>query len=177
VLFQESDVATFPHTVLVDSNEIAHGQHYTFANLRADRRRGGGGSLTVLWKPTNLLWGDYSLAGFETQAVVERKTLADLFGTLTHGRERFAAEMEALSHYLFAAVVVEANEEDIWRRPPSQASSKSIHRTVIAYRVRYPVQWVFAAGREFAEKVTFRLLERFWLEQIPECERKRLRYK
>jgi ERCC4-type nuclease len=177
VLSQESDVATFPHTVLVDSNEIAHGQHYTFANLRADRRRGGGGFLTVLWQPANLLWGDYSLAGFEKQAVIERKTLADLFGTLTHGRERFAEEMEAIAQYSFAAVVVEANEEDIWRRPPSQASSKSIHRTVIAYRVRYPVQWVFAADREFAEKTSFRLLERFWLEQIPEVDRKRLRYK
>jgi ERCC4-type nuclease len=165
--------ATFPLTVLVDSNEVAHGREYRFENLAADAKDGGG-QLGVRVRSHNLLWGDYSLDGFELAAVVERKTLGDLFGTLTEGRDRFEEEMRALAAYRFAAVVVEAHETDIFTRPPSQASPKSIHRTVCAFRVRYrPVQWCFAGERVFAEKLTFRLLERCFLETIPEKERKR----
>ncbi|CAM2070254.1 ERCC4 domain-containing protein [Sulfidibacter corallicola] len=56
--------------------------------------------------------GDYSLAGHETEVAVERKSLADLLGTLTRGRRRFKAELKRLATYRFAAVVVEANFRD-----------------------------------------------------------------
>lgn len=175
--------AVFPITVLVDTNEVQHGFPYAFAALCADEtRHPGGGPLTVRTEPCNLTWGDYSLEGFGDSLTVERKTLPDLFSTVTHGRERFVAEMEALATYQHAFVVVEAHEDDIFLRPPSGSPGggpdpKSVHRSVLAFRVRYrTVQWVFAGSRAFGEKVTFRLLEKAWEETFPKKERRKIRY-
>jgi ERCC4-type nuclease len=43
--------------------------------------------------------------GFADQIAVERKSLADLFGTLGQGRERFERELVRLSAHQYAAVV------------------------------------------------------------------------
>lgn len=169
--------AVFPLAVLVDSNEISHGWPYTFEKMKADEtRHKGGGPLLVKTATFNLKWGDYSLEGFQDQIAVERKTLSDLFRTVTEGRDRFVAELEALSDYAFAAVVVEAHEDDIFRRPPTDARPKDVHRSVLAFRARYRVQWCFLADRDFSEKTTFRLLERAYLETLSRSEQKRFRY-
>jgi hypothetical protein len=83
---------------------------FAFEGLRCDAADGGG-PLTVPTVRGTLKSGDYSLKGHETRVAVERKSLADLFGTLGKGRERFERELARLSTYRFAAVVVEGD----WR--------------------------------------------------------------
>ena len=103
-----------PFTVAVSSNETAHGSAYRFDNIPAREIQGGG----VLYVPTTskyLVTGDYSIEGLEDRVCVERKTLEDLFGTLGKGRERFALEFERMAVMEHAAVVIEANWQEICR--------------------------------------------------------------
>ena len=52
--------------------------------------------------------GDYSVYGFVSEIAVERKSVDDLIGCLTHDRERFTAELQRLRGYASALLVVEA---------------------------------------------------------------------
>lgn len=136
---------------------------YTFDGLRADAREGGG-PLAVPVKVATLASGDYSLEGFETRIAVERKSLADLFGTIGQGRERFERELARLNEFEFAAVVVEAEWSEILSGGPihSKLSPKTVFRSVNAWEQRYTrVHWHFLPGRDIAEVKTFRVLERF----------------
>jgi ERCC4-type nuclease len=154
----------FPATVLIDQREQLP---YTFADIPADAEAGGG-----VWQvPTQaarLDAGDYSLDGHATRIAVERKSLADLFGTVGQGRVRFIAELERLNEFPFAAVVIEADWSAIVNDPPrfSRLSPRTVYRSVIAWQQRYPrVHWWTVPDREWAEVTTFRIFERFLKEQ------------
>lgn len=72
------DGAFFRGAIVVDTREQTP---YEFATMVCDKADGGG----PLYVPTlraGLPTGDYSLAGYEDMVAVERKSLADLFGTL-----------------------------------------------------------------------------------------------
>ena len=108
--------------------------------------------------------GDYSLEGYETRIAIERKSKADAYGTFGKGRNRFERELERLSHYEFAAVVIESEWLDLIRHPParSRLNPKTIFVSVIAWCQRFDVHFFTVPNRAFAEKLTYRLLERFW---------------
>jgi DNA excision repair protein ERCC-4 len=154
----------FPGVVLVDTREQLP---YLFDAIRADKREGGG-VLAVPTRVEGLPSGDYSLDGFADRVAVERKSPADLFGTLGKGRERFDRELARLADMEFAAVVVEAEWTEIVNNPParSQLPPRTVFRSVLAWQQRYPrVHWWTVPGRAMGEVVTFRILERFHREQ------------
>lgn len=139
---------------------------YTFAGLKSDAVDGGH-VMTVRTERRTLKSGDYSLAGFETRVAVERKSLADLFGTIGQGRDRFERELERLSEYEFATVMIESTWPEILSAPPvhSKLPPKTVLRSAIAWQQRYPnVHWFTAGTRRTAEAITLRILERFWKE-------------
>lgn len=82
-------------TIIVDSREQ---QGYSF-------------SLPTIKK--KLEAGDYSIAGFEEQVAVERKSLPDFVHTIIRERKRFYKELQRLSTYTAACIVVEANFRDL----------------------------------------------------------------
>ena len=84
-------MTTAPLTILVDTREQ---RPLTFSS-----------DVTVV--RATLQEGDYSVAGLEGRVAWERKSVADLVGSLTHGRDRFFAELDRLREYLFAGVIVE----------------------------------------------------------------------
>lgn len=152
---------TCPFTVVIDSREQAP---YSFTGLAADADK----DYKPLVVPTTiagLATGDYSIAGFESRISVERKSLSDLFSTLGQGRERFEREFHRLNEMEFAALVIEADWPTIFHHPPpnSRLMPKTIYRTRIDWEQDYPrVHWHLCGTRSFAEKTTFRILERFW---------------
>lgn len=157
----------FPCTVLVDTREQLP---FAFDAIPADATAGGG-----LWRVRTdrlaLPSGDYSLDGYAAAVAVERKSLADLFGTVGQGRERFVRELERLADMTFAAVVVEAEWSAVFTAPPGFTGlpPKTVFRSVLAWQQRFPrVHWWFCPDRDFAEVCTFRILERFVKEQA-EC--------
>ena len=118
-----------------------------------------------------LTTGDYSLAGYTDQIAIERKSLADCYSTFGQGRARFQRELERAINFKFFAVVIEADLHTIVKRPParSRMNPKSIISSIAAWAIRFHVHFWTCPDREFAERYTFRLLERFWLDRDHEA--------
>jgi ERCC4-type nuclease len=88
--------------------------------------------------------GDYSIAGFSDRVRVERKSLSDLVGSITVGRERFVAECQRLTAYQFRALVIEATIEDVEAHAyRSETLPKSVLGSVFSLFVDYglPAFW------------------------------------
>jgi len=122
-----------------------------------------------------LATGDYSLKRFETLITIERKSLSDAFGTFGKGRARFERELLRMTAFQFAAVIVEADWQTIVRHPPtrSRLDPKTVVASIAAWAIRHRVHFWTCPNRAFAEKFTFRLLERFWKDREKEAAAKR----
>jgi ERCC4-type nuclease len=98
--------------------------------------------------------------------VVERKSLSDLYSTLSSGRDRFEREWQRMAMYGHACLVIEADWSAIVTpndhlRRPSELNPKSVAATLIAWGQRYGVHVHALPNRQFAEMFTFRILERW----------------
>ncbi|TXH18015.1 MAG: hypothetical protein E6R03_02915 [Hyphomicrobiaceae bacterium] len=155
-----------PFTVIIDTREQAP---YQFRTFKADaKHKTPSGIVRDLFIPVEiatLKTADYSIKGFESEIAIERKSLTDLFGTLGSGRERFERELERLSEFQIAHVVIEASWETVLCKPPERAklSPKSVFRSINAWEQEFPtIHWQFMGMKAIAEHKTFRILERFW---------------
>lgn len=156
---------TCPFTVVVDTREQAAFQFVGFTHESGNRRR----SLIVPTMRATLTTGDYSIFGHPGISI-ERKSKADLYGSIVK-RENFIGRLERMSELAYSAVVIESEWSDILTNPPiyTKYKPKSLSRTIIAFSIRYPsVQWWFMPGRQAAEGITFRLLQRYYLDRTAE---------
>lgn len=114
------------------------------------------------------LWvGDYSLAGLELEVSCERKSLEDLIGCLTKGRERFERELMRSAYLRSFAVIVE--QEAGWIQKGhyrSQLNPKAAWASVLAFSARYRVPFWFCRDRAEAEKITYDLLRHFLNQRL-----------
>jgi hypothetical protein len=150
-----------PYVVVIDTREQTP---FLFQGMRTDARDGGR-PLVVRTVTRGIPSGDYSLEGYEGQVAVERKSLADLYNTISQNRERFVRELERLDAMEFAAVVIEASWQRIICEPPtySKLPPKIVFRSVIAWQQKYRrVHWWPTEGRRLAETATLRIMEYFW---------------
>ena len=91
--------------------------------------------------------GDYSIEGLEHRFSCERKSISDLVGSLTSGRERFERELHRLRGFDFARLLIVGTEADIVNhRYRSKASPKSILHSLYAFEARYGVPFVFGGS-------------------------------
>jgi len=143
-------------TIIIDSREQ---RPFTFQNIKPDPPE------TVI---QGLSTGDYSVIGLENNVCVERKSMADLFGSVGKGRARFEREMQRLSAFDYAAIVVESDIQKWFMNPPvrSKMNPKSVFRTVIAWSQRYNVHIWPMWDRQAAEKITYLILKRFYDDLI-----------
>lgn len=173
-----------PFTIIQDSNEQSP---YTFTGIpvdgdRHDRKWVVPVEVKPLYKTgTRLIeidgvqyskgLADYSIKGFEEQIQIERKSLSDFFSTLGSRRDSFEAEIKRLNECEFAAVVIEAELSQMASEPPREMSVKTVYRTMISWRTRYPrVHWITVPGRRFAEVATYYTLFRWWQKKQGEID-------
>jgi len=106
--------------------------------------------------------GDYSLEGMEQRVAVERKTLPDLVQTVIRERERFRRELQLLSGYEAACVVVEAQLPDaLAGRYRSGAHPSSVFGAVVSIILDHGVPVFFCGNRPCARQFTEAYLLRF----------------
>lgn len=109
--------------------------------------------------------GDYSLQGFEDKIAVERKTLDDLVGCLTKGRDRFERELERSRSLDYFVVLVEAGYSQLvlgdYR---SRLNTKSAIESISAFEIRYGTHFLFAGNQELAARKAESLLLKYWRE-------------
>lgn len=152
-----------PFRVLVDTREQ---RPFTFSGTW-DSPLARGKLITIETIRATVPIGDYSIEGMTDRIGIERKSKEDIYGSIAQRRANFVERLERMSKIDFAAVVVEAEWAELLSDPPrhTQYRPKSLSRTILAWMTRYPVHWIMAPSREHAEKFTFRLLERFWIDQ------------
>jgi len=107
--------------------------------------------------------GDYSLPSFQDRISLERKELNDLISCLMgSNRARFERELQRLSHYDVAAVVIEASFQDVadglYR---SDMLPHSALQSIMSFQVRYRVPFVWCGSRQAAEYFTYWTLQKF----------------
>lgn len=110
--------------------------------------------------------GDYSLKTYDKLITCERKSKADLFSSLSQGRERLEREFQRMQDggFEIAHFICECDWREVIEEPPphTKFSGKSIFRTMTSWVHKYPrVHWHMCPGRAFAERTCFRLLQKF----------------
>jgi len=109
--------------------------------------------------------GDYSLLNHETRFCIERKSLPDLFQTLSRGRKRFKAEFLRMQEMAGACLVIEADSfYDIFKFSQnnrySKMNPKSIWHTLLAWGICYKIPVYFIGiKRDVAEKNIYNILK------------------
>lgn len=110
--------------------------------------------------------GDYSILGFERRFVVERKSLSDLIGSLTHDRERFFVELDRMAHVQTAILLIEGDRDQIEMHSyRSQATPQSLLASLDAIFVRTPVKIEWAGTAENAAR-RLETFVRLWVHGI-----------
>jgi ERCC4-type nuclease len=113
---------------------------------------------------TTLKSGDYSLEGFETMLAVERKNHSDAWGCLTEGRKRFERCLERLSLMDRAAIVIESSMAEFVIPPPQikRVNAATAMGSYISWSTKYRIPVYFAENRQWAERVTLRILAAYY---------------
>ena len=92
--------------------------------------------------------GDYSVSTFEDRFTVERKSIADLVGSVTHDRNRFERELARMRGYDFRRLLIVGTLAQVEAHEyRSQAEPKAVIASVCTFEVRYqlPVYWAPSA--------------------------------
>ncbi len=119
---------------------------------------------------STLQTGDYSVRGLEEVFAVERKSMADLVGSLTRERARFMREMHRLRGFQFARLLVVGTEMELMQMVSmGRANLAQVEHSLLAISIRYGVPavrvdtpergalivetWAWAAWRDACAKV------------------------
>jgi DNA excision repair protein ERCC-4 len=115
--------------------------------------------------------GDYSIAGLQDRVAIERKSMSDLVGSLTHGRDRFERELARGRSLEYFAVVVEGSARAVLRGEygRSQANPAAIWESIAAFNARY-CPFHFLGDRATAAKWTESVLLKFAKEHVKAVE-------
>ena len=123
--------------------------------------------------------GDYTVAGYESEFAVERKTLDDLARSLGTDRERFENEIQRAvdANMDHLEVVIEAPEWYVADYAGTKSSPKyysdiypnSILGTISAWSDRYDaLGFTWADNREGGKAETLRLLDKWYIKRVME---------
>lgn len=117
---------------------------------------------TLSSKRGTLTSGDYSVQGLEHDIAIERKSIPDLCGSLTRGRERFERELHRLRGFEFARVLIVGSPHEV----QTQASnSKAVFSSISAFEARYKVPFIWEPNPELAARLVERWAWFFWRER------------
>ena len=106
--------------------------------------------------------GDYSILGLEHDFAVERKSIPDLCGSLTRGRERFERELHRLRGFSFARVIIVGSPHEV---QATAFNAKAIFSSISAFEARYGIPFVWEPSPELAARLMERWVWFFWRDR------------
>lgn len=110
-----------------------------------------------------LATGDYTISGIDDRIVLERKSLDDAVQSFIHNWIRFKKELIRLSAYDAAAIVIEANLEDIaTHQYQSGVTPASIIGKANAIFLDHGIPVFFWGNHDLAGRMAARLLTKAW---------------
>ena len=117
--------------------------------------------------------GDYSIEGIEESFSIERKSIADLVGSLTSGRDRFMNELHRLRGFRFRRLLVVGSRSEIENGEyRSKARPRSILASLAAVEVRFDIPIIFEATPEQAALRIEKWAWWMWRESLKPVEAK-----
>lgn len=99
--------------------------------------------------------GDYSVAGLEEEFAVERKSVADLVGSVTRDRDRFSRELHRLRGFRWKYLLIVGTEMEL-ARLAAQGRVKNplqVKNSILAFSTRYGLQSVWVDNPDAAAHV------------------------
>ena len=117
--------------------------------------------------------GDYSLQGYESQLCFERKSVADLVGTLIGGHERFLREMERMKDFEIKYILVEQSAGAVYRYCSKlgwEYKFDTIMQSLLAYAYHYHVRVRFCKDRKDMVEYIVKKSKEFLKEKATQCE-------
>jgi ERCC4-type nuclease len=97
--------------------------------------------------------GDYTILGIDQSVAIERKSLEDYLGSITHGRDRFFRELERLRKIYYRAIIVEASYADVlaakWDR---KVTAEQVIGTTMTIQCHYGIPVMWLGDRETAQR-------------------------
>lgn len=113
--------------------------------------------------------GDYTLAGFENEIIIERKTIPDLVNSVIQERKDFISKCEKLSKFKNKCLVIEGSLASL--KTPyevSQAHPNAVLGSLIAAQERWHIPLYFLDDFVLAEEFVASMLSKYhayrWLE-------------
>lgn len=107
--------------------------------------------------------GDYSIKGYESKVMIERKTIGDLWNTLGRDWDRFLRELDRAKDHKIKFLIIEANLADLDRGfSYSKVPPENIHAKLISLQVKHNVHVIFAGRIDKAREYTRRLLAKLF---------------
>lgn len=174
---------TLPFEILIDDRERAGG--WRFLNLRGDSRDNYR-PLVVSTFELHLETADYVVTDEEPGGVtgrgcyIERKSHADVIGSIGRGHDRLRREHERLAALVAAGstayVIVESDLGRIVADCEAGAcglSANAILGVVASWTQRYGVHWLFASTRGLAEQLALKIFRQWWAERAADATRER----
>ena len=109
-----------------------------------------------------LTTGDYSLKGASHLIAIERKTIDDLIGCLTTGRDRFERELHRGRALDYFAIVIETTLADLSNgRYRSEMKPRAAIQSLLTFSIRYSLPIFFVENRRYGARVTESLLLKY----------------
>jgi len=127
-----------------------------------------------LWKTNTVVKkldvGDYSIEGYEDKISVERKSLADLYGTLGSGHKRFKAELQRAESYEYFGIVVDGSFTSAYKKDfPGSYHSKMkgfvITAIIFTLHVKYKIPIFFAQDRTESKQIIKHIFNAYMKQQ------------
>lgn len=115
-------------------------------------------------KRVALVAGDYSTVKLKDSFVIERKSLSDLYGTLTNGNQRFKAELfRAAWERITICVYVEGTKDDfINKRFPKGSerlfTSAGLEKLITTFERKYHLCFHWHTSRSACKKAVYNRL-------------------
>lgn len=103
--------------------------------------------------------GDYSIQGYEDLIMIERKSIADLWGSLGQWRVRFMKEMDRALEFPVRYLVIEGTIADINKGfRYSKLSSEYIFASLTSLEIKYGIHVVYTNKRQDVARAYIRKL-------------------
>jgi len=104
---------------------------------------------------TTLHNGDYSVCGLEKLVAIERKQQSDFESYITSEySKKTKKKLEQLRKYYFKALVIEANENDLYEYPISDYVTREMVKShILSFRVHYGMQVIINEDRKILERI------------------------
>jgi ERCC4-type nuclease len=133
--------------ILIDDREK---KPYRWAQIKTERKR--------------LPVGDYSIKGLEHNGIIiERKTLSEVPKFCGTEKENFERRVRKMSQFKRAYIIIETSMHKLLapykysQLPPQKALNQ-----LISWSTRFNVTIWLADDRRHAQRLTLRILERYW---------------